>query len=155
MKYALGCKLVQFEPMTFEEFIKKSKDQSVHYTIDGKSEGYKVVYEDGYESWSPKETFERFYFPLSDPEGSKIMLDDITKMLVVNDISKKDEKTTEMKATTLTGFVQYATSSCADPKNYSREIGGTLCLKTISDPIWKAFGFALQWAKYGLKGNIK
>lgn len=29
---------------------------------DGK-EGYKVVYEDGYESWSPKDAFEKVYRP--------------------------------------------------------------------------------------------
>ena len=30
--------------------------------------GYKVVYEDGYKSWSPKETFERSYRKILDRE---------------------------------------------------------------------------------------
>lgn len=30
---------------------------------DGKA-GYKVIYDDGYESWSPKETFEKAYFAI-------------------------------------------------------------------------------------------
>lgn len=29
---------------------------------------YKVVYEDGYESWSPKETFERAYRKITEAE---------------------------------------------------------------------------------------
>lgn len=31
-------------------------------------EGYKVVYEDGYVSWSPKEVFERCYRIITDSE---------------------------------------------------------------------------------------
>ena len=30
--------------------------------------GYKVVYEDGYVSWSPKETFERAYRKITEAE---------------------------------------------------------------------------------------
>ncbi len=44
MKDYIGTKLVQAEPAA----------------KDGK-EGYKVVYADGYESWSPKDTFEEAY----------------------------------------------------------------------------------------------
>lgn len=34
---------------------------------DGKA-GYKVIYDDGYESWSPKETFEKAYFTISNKD---------------------------------------------------------------------------------------
>ena len=44
MKSYIGLKAVKAEP----------------HTKDGK-DGYKVVYKDGYESWSPKETFEEAY----------------------------------------------------------------------------------------------
>lgn len=36
---------------------------------DGK-EGYKVIYPDGYESWSPKATFESAYREITDSEMS-------------------------------------------------------------------------------------
>lgn len=42
---------------------------------DGR-DGYRVVYEDGYESWSPKETFERAYRRITD---SEVALIDTTK----------------------------------------------------------------------------
>ena len=155
MKYALGCKLVQFEPMTQGEFITRNVKNPILREVDATPEGYKVVYEDGYESWAPKETFERFYFPLTDPEGSKISPEDIDRMLHIQDVHDKDEKTTEVKATTLTGFVQYAYSSCVDPENYDQSLGFTECLKRIKEPIWKAFGFTLQWARFGLKDNVK
>jgi hypothetical protein len=46
MRTYIGTKIVDAEPQYY----------------DGKP-GYKVVYEDGYESWSPKDTFEAAYRP--------------------------------------------------------------------------------------------
>ena len=45
MKQYIGTKMVHAEPMDSK----------------GGKEGYKVVYSDGYESWSPKEVFEEAY----------------------------------------------------------------------------------------------
>jgi hypothetical protein len=36
-------------------------------------DGYKVVYEDGYTSWSPKETFERAYRKITPAEAGLIV----------------------------------------------------------------------------------
>lgn len=47
MKEYIGVKLIQAEPQ------KKNGE-----------DGYKVVYKDGYVSWSPKEVFEEAYKPL-------------------------------------------------------------------------------------------
>lgn len=38
---------------------------------DGK-DGYAVVYEDGYRSWSPKTVFERCYRPITDAEAALV-----------------------------------------------------------------------------------
>lgn len=46
MKKYLGVKIIQAEPM---------------YSIEKEQEGYRVVYEDGYFSWSPKDVFEKAY----------------------------------------------------------------------------------------------
>lgn len=54
MKEYIGVKLIKAEPMS------KTTD-------DGKIiEGYRVIYKDGYESWSPKDVFEEAYKPLDD-----------------------------------------------------------------------------------------
>lgn len=50
MKKYIGVKLIEAEPLV----------------KDGR-EGYKVRYPDGYESWSPKETFEEAYIPEDAP----------------------------------------------------------------------------------------
>lgn len=39
---------------------------------DGR-DGYAVVYEDGYRSWSPKETFERAYRLVTDAEKASLL----------------------------------------------------------------------------------
>ena len=55
----IGTKIVRAKPMTSNEFAKfKGKE------VDKNSEnanGYLVIYEDNYTSWSPKSTFERAY----------------------------------------------------------------------------------------------
>ena len=50
-----------------------------------------------------------------------------------------------------TGFTEFATSACVDPKNYSEEIGGDICVGKINDRLWGFLGFMLQWAKFGLR----
>lgn len=64
MKKYIGTKKVEAEPMNLGEFINKSGRNP--YANDGKMHGddepgYFVKYADGYESWSPAETFEKAY----------------------------------------------------------------------------------------------
>ena len=63
MKKYIGTKNVKAEPMikgeAFEQGLLK---MGVEVTEQSKQEeGYKVEYEDGYVSWSPKEVFEKSY----------------------------------------------------------------------------------------------
>ena len=61
----IGTKIIKAIPMTSDEF-KKSKGQEIG--LDENAHGYRVQYEDGYVSWSPKAVFERCYRPLSNSE---------------------------------------------------------------------------------------
>lgn len=58
MEKYLGVKLISAEPMTLAEY--NSKFNRIVPATNGE-EGYKVIYEDGYTSWSPKEVFEKAY----------------------------------------------------------------------------------------------
>lgn len=122
---------------------------------DGKDgqPGYAVKYEDGYVSWSPKDVFERFYFPLADSAGSKISQEDVDAFLLPPEASQVDPKTTLVKQDSLSGFVQYEVSSCVDPANYDQEMGTSICVGRIINRTWSLLGFVLQWAKSGLKAN--
>lgn len=67
MKKYQGTKEVHAEPMMLGDFIETRKrnpyanDSQLH---DLSEQGYLVVYEDGYESWSPKEAFDKAYRPV-------------------------------------------------------------------------------------------
>lgn len=55
MKKYLGVKMIEAEPQT------KWNDKIRDNHPIGYEEGYKVVYKDGYVSWSPKDVFEESY----------------------------------------------------------------------------------------------
>jgi hypothetical protein len=58
-QYYIGTKQIQAQPME----------------QDGR-DGYRVIYPDGYESWSPKDVFEKAYLPMGEGnDGSKITLE--------------------------------------------------------------------------------
>jgi hypothetical protein len=66
----IGTKIVCATPMTEIDFLTKIKGTEVGDREN--MNGYLVVYEDGYKSWSPKETFERAY-RLITPEERKLI----------------------------------------------------------------------------------
>ena len=59
MKKYLGIKLIKAGP---SKRLTQTGDDGMYSTEDG----YSVVYEDGYESWSPKDTFEKAYREICD-----------------------------------------------------------------------------------------
>lgn len=136
MQHYVGVKLIQAAPAQ----------------KDGE-EGYNVLYPDGYASWSPKEQFENEYFPITSPNS--IQEDDVTRFIAQATFSDIDPKTTLVKIDCITGFVQYDTASCVDPKNYDREIGGSIALSYIKTRLWEYLGFVVQWANQGLKDTPK
>lgn len=61
MKEYIGCKVIQAESC------KAWKDMGEHKAGE---KGYKVIYPDGYISWSPKDVFEKAYIEV--PENIKM-----------------------------------------------------------------------------------
>ena len=55
MEKYLGVKVINAEPMTAKDF------SNLTGKLQPGEDGYKVVYEDGYTSWSPKDVFEKAY----------------------------------------------------------------------------------------------
>lgn len=136
MKSYIGTKLVQAEP-----FVK----------AENKKEGYRVVYPNGYESWSPKDVFEKAYLELitnpelktDKPSISQEMVEDF---IVNYDISTKQDKITVVVATLANGFTIVESSSCVSPENYSEEVGALICKENIEKKVWSYLGFLLQTA---------
>jgi hypothetical protein len=59
LKKYIGTKLVQATPAIRKGGKIYLPTDAIPRTMEPVEEGYKVVYEDGYESWSPKDVFEK------------------------------------------------------------------------------------------------
>jgi len=153
MRSYLGIKLVEAQFMTKEMFaaLKDGNGQTTYVPTGQDTPGYMVRYPDGYQSWSPKDTFEAAYFELVSP--TTITEEDVTRFMGEPTVKKLDAKTTLVSVETITGFVQHETSSCVDPANYSQDMGAEIATNRIRDRIWPCLGFALQWAKNGLQSQ--
>lgn len=117
---------------------------------DGKP-GYAVKYEDGYQSWSPEDVFERAYYPMgTDNDGSKITQDMVDRFFTDLETEKRGEKTTVGFFELANGFEIVEASSCCDPKNYDDKIGTEIIEEKVKDRVWHLLGFVLQWANRGL-----
>lgn len=114
------------------------------------TEGYRVVYPDGYESWSPKDVFESAYLSMGDGDGSKITQQMVTDVIRETHVHKLGDKTTAVRAVLRNGFEITETSSCVDPANYNEAIGKEVCLNRIHDKVWMLLGFLLQTARNGI-----
>ena len=67
MERYIGTKIVKAQPLDECSWLaSKGEDVSARETRPG----YQVIYEDGYVSWSPKETFERAYRKITPAELS-------------------------------------------------------------------------------------
>lgn len=140
MKIYIGTKIIEAEP-----FINK----------DGK-DGYKVRYQDGYESWSPKDVFERAYLPVTVNPNLKTDRPSISQNMVDDFITEvhtetMGDKCTVVRAVLRNGFEIVESSACVSPENYDEEMGREICLKKIKSKVWMLLGFLLQTAVYGVR----
>lgn len=139
MKKYMGFKMIQAEPMM----------------RDG-MDGYKVVYPNGYESWSPKDVFEAAYMEIVPNPYLKTDMPSISQQMVDDFICEKHvqtlgEKTTVVRVVLKNGFEIVESSACVSADNYSEEMGAEICMEKIKDRIWMLLGFLLQTAVNGVQ----
>lgn len=117
--------------------------------------GYRVRYADGYESWSPKDVFERSYLPLTvnpelktdAPSVSQEMVDSFIREVETTTLG---DKTTVVRAVLRNGFEIVESSACVSAENYDEAMGREICLEKIKDKVWMLLGFLLQTAIHGI-----
>lgn len=142
----IGVKLIEAEPC-------KAWRRAGVWDIG--ADGYKVRYEDGYESWSPKDVLEKAYLKVVDNPAlksgvsiSQEMVDGFIKEIHTTTLG---EKTTCVRAVLVNGFEIVESSACVDPANYDEKMGSEICLEKIKDKIWFLLGFLLQTGTNGVK----
>ena len=135
MQTYIGVKRIQAEPME----------------RDGKP-GYKVVYEpDGYESWSPKDVFERAYFPLC--KENALTQEDVDRFFSagIAQACTLGDKTACVTYTVPTGVVLCDFSSHVYPECFDPVMGEMVCRDKIKLKLIELLGFVHCWAANGLR----
>ena len=155
MKTYIGTKIIEAIPAIRKGGTVYEKDQPIPKSMDPEQEGYKVRYQDGYESFSPKDVFERFYLELTvnpelrtkKPSISQKMVDDF---IVAKEVSTLGDKVTVVRATLRNGFELVESSACVSPENYDEKLGAKICMEKIEEKVWFLLGFLLQTGVNGL-----
>lgn len=140
MNYYMGTKLVQAEPF------KQGTGE----------DGYKVVYPDGYVSWSPKDVFEAAYMQVTPNSRLKTDKPSISQQMVdafirETQVQTMGEKTTVVRAVLANGFEIVESSSCVSAENYDEALGAEICMEHIKNKVWMLLGFLLQTAVHGIE----
>lgn len=154
MNYYIGTKLIQAEP-AFKVDDKVVTELPLSKTGKVAEQGYKVKYSDGYESWSPKDVFEKAYLRVDDnpklPSGVSIGIQMVEDFIKEKHVSTIGDKTTLVRVVLVNGFEIIESSACVDEANYDEAIGAEICMDKIKDKIWMLLGFLLQTAYKGIK----
>lgn len=155
MKTYIGTKIIEAIPAIRTGGKVYDANELIPRSMELVEEGYKVRYPDGYESFSPKDVFERFYLELTvnpelrtkKPSISQKMVDDF---IVAKEVSTLGDKVTVVRATLRNGFELVESSACVSPENYDEELGAKICMEKIKDKVWFLLGFLLQTGVNGL-----
>ena len=94
MEKYLGVKLIDAEPE--RKYLPAPNDD----TLEVANEGYKVVYEDGYTSWSPEEVFEKAYRKIKDVLDIDLSGKNLKdyQLRVVEEVSELNDKVLKLEA---------------------------------------------------------
>lgn len=155
MKTYIGTKIVEAAPAIRMGGKVYDANELIPRSMELVEEGYKVRYQDGYESFSPKDVFERFYLELTvnpelrtkKPSISQKMVDDF---IVAKEVLTLGDKVTVVRATLRNGFELVESSACVSPENYDENLGAKICMEKIEAKVWFLLGFLLQTGVNGL-----
>lgn len=71
-KTYVGCKIVQAEKMSLDLFNSRY-NRCIYKPVRKNPQGYHVISEDGHDSWSPKDAFEKAYREIGKGEETLIL----------------------------------------------------------------------------------
>lgn len=161
MNKYIGVKLIDAEEAIccnkefFDDMQKAMEYRSEVFNKTGKvydiQQGYKVIYPDGYVSFSPKDVFESAYFQLGDEKGERITSEDVDNFVKDTFSAKVGSKTTNTTLVLLNDFEVHGQASCVKAENYNIEIGEKFAVEKAKDKTWEVLGFVLQWGINGIK----
>lgn len=158
MKKYIGIKMIEAEPM-LRNLSGKRIPISLSVSPDELVEqGYKIRYPDGYESFSPKDVFEKAYMSLTpngEPEGEAptICQSMVDEFILYHNTTTVGDRTTVVHAVLRNGFSITESSACVCADNYDMQIGEDICMEKIKDKVWMLLGFLLACGVNGIDGK--
>ena len=160
MKKYIGTKQVEAEPMTMGEAYEKGLLRGKPDEEYATHMGYHVKYQDGYESWSPKETFENAYRiaetaldrMLIEGESLTVRVEKLRSFMQTEAFSSLDETTKAMLLTQES--IMWAYQHLLNLRHTKMESGcGGMTLLTFSEAlILLRKGFAIRRNGWNGKG---
>ena len=156
MEVYIGTKIIEAAPAVRKGGKVYDLTWPIPRSMEPEEPGYRVRYPDGYESWSPKDVFERAYLPVTinpdlrteAPSISQQMVDDFIRE---TEVITMGGKTTVVRAILRNGFEVVESSACVSAENYDEALGAKICMEHIKDKVWMLLGFLLQTAIHGVK----
>ena len=156
MEVYIGTKIIEAAPAVRKGGKVYDLTGPIPRSMEPEEPGYRVRYPDGYESWSPKDVFERAYLPVTinpdlrteAPSISQQMVDDFIRE---TEVITMGGKTTVVRAILRNGFEVVESSACVSAENYDEALGAKICMEHIKDKVWMLLGFLLQTAIHGVK----
>ena len=156
MEVYIGTKIIEAAPAVRKGGKVYDLTWPIPRSMEPEEPGYRVRYPDGYESWSPKDVFERAYLPVTinpdlrteAPSISQQMVDDFIRE---TEVITMGGKTTVVRAILRNGFEVVESSACVSAENYDEALGAQICMEHIKDKVWMLLGFLLQTAVHGVK----
>ena len=153
----IGTKLIEAEPAV-RAFGQVYTTERPELRPGEYEDGYMVRYPDGYESWSPKDVFEKAYLKMTvnphlktdKPSISQEMVDDF---IVAREVTTMGDKCTVVRVVLRNGFEIVESSACVSAENYDEKLGADICMEKIKDKVWFLLGFLLQTAVNGVDGS--
>jgi len=158
MQKFIGVKLVDAKPMTRGDY-NIYRGWNIPADENPTDPGYMVQYPDGYQSWRPKDEFEKrnLLYLGSDNKVSEEDVNAMIREIHVEEITPNvvGTKVTAVTVTLSNGFTITESSTCVDPKNYDVEVGIDCCMERIKDKIWFLMGFLLSCGANGFQKGGK
>ena len=156
MEVYIGTKIIEAAPAVRKGGKVYDLTWPIPRSMEPEEPGYRVRYPDGYESWSPKDVFERAYLPVTinpdlrteAPSISQQMVDDFIRE---TEVITMGGKTTVVRAILRNGFEVVESSACVSAEKYDEALGAKICMEHIKDKVWMLLGFLLQTAVHGVK----
>ena len=151
---ALGVKLIEFESMTATIYNIEiaGNNPRCRPVVSDEEEGYLVIYQDGYQSWSPKSVFDKSYAPIQVDENDEIITDFVDNFITINEELSTDDY---VYANTMAGDYDVKCVKTNEKVAISTDLPFNFTsdeiIQHIRENVKDMLTFVYRWGKLGLR----